>query len=435
MLIYTPNITSRTRYILDYFNEKLLWQAELTDDSEYFASYKNEKLNYSDERIDAAEFYIKPSGLLHETGLHKQFIECFEWNDVKAFYQTSDDFGFDIFSAVFYLITRYEEYLEHEPDEYGRYAHWNSLAWKEGFMHQPVVDIWMQKFVKQLHKKFSIFNFQFSIFRFLPSYDIDIAWSYKHKGLWRSIAASIKQPKTISQRLKVVRGKEKDPFDSYEWMNELHSKHELKPVYFFLLAEENSKYDKNILPKQNALQQLVYSTAQQNLVGLHPSTKSNVIKELLLKEKQTLESISKKKITQTRHHYILFHLPHSFRELINAGFTDDYSMGYGTINGFRASTSHSYLWYDLGKEESTLLRIHPFAFMEANSFYELHQTAQEALTEMMHLCNEVKKVNGTFISIFHNHFFGADPLFNGWKEMYEEFVNEVAPVVESSIIS
>lgn len=430
MLIYTPNITARIRYILDYFNEKLLWQAELTDDAEYFASYKNQKLNYSDERIDAAELYIKPAGLLHETGLRKQFIECFDWKNVKAFYKADDDFGFDIFSASFYLITRYEEYLEHEPDEYGRYAHWNSLAWKEGFLQKPLIDTWLLHFVEVLKSKFSDFKLQTSNFKFLPTYNIDIAWSYKHKGLWRSIAASIKNTKSISHRIKVMQGKEKDPFDSYEWMNELHKQHELKPVYFFLLAEENSRYDKNILPKQKALQQLVYSTAQQYSIGLHPSTKSNVIKEMLLKEKQSLETISKQTIKLTRHHYILFHLPHSYRELINAGFTDDYSMGYGTVNGFRASTSHSYLWYDLEKEESTALRIHPYAYMEANSFYELHQSAQEALAEMLQLCNEVKKVNGTFISIYHNHFLGTDEMFKGWKEMYEEFVNEIAPVVE-----
>ena len=29
------------------------------------------------------------------------------------------------------------------------------------------------------------------------------------------------------------------------------------------------------------------------------------------------------------------------------------------------------------------------------------------------------------ISIWHNNFFGDDPLFKGWKEVYELFLEEV----------
>ena len=422
MLVYTPHITPRIEYILQYFNERLFIAAELTSDIETYRSYNEAKLNYSVERIDAAEFYIQPAGLLHQHDLRKQYIECFEWKEVKAFFKTEDDLGFDVFSAVFYLISRYEKYLEHEPDEYGRYAHWNSLAWKEGFLNVPLIDIWLLKFKQELESKFTSLTTQDSQFTFLPTYDIVIAWSYKNKGFVRSVAASLNRPSSIVKRIKVIAGKEKDPYDSYDWLKQLHEENNLQPIYFFLVAAENSEYDKNISPKKKALQQLIQSTAKQAIIALHPSTQSNTNKELLSKEKNILQQISGKKITATRHHYILFHLPHSYRELIAAGFTDDHSMGYGTVNGFRASTSSSFLWYDLEKEETTSLRIHPYAYMEANSFYELHQSPAEALEEMKQLAEEVKKVNGRFISIFHNHMLGTDELFKGWREMYEEFV-------------
>lgn len=429
MLVYTPHITSRIEYILQYFNERLFIAAEVTDDIETYRSYKEARLNYSPERIDAGELYIQPAGLLHQHDLRKQYIECFEWKEVKAFYKTEDDLGFDLFSAVFYLITRYEEYLEHEPDEYGRYAHWNSLAWKEGFLNKPLIDIWLLKFRQELNSKFTNLKLQTSNFEFLPTYDIDIAWSYKYKGFIRSLAASVSKPSSIVKRIKVIAGKEKDPYDSYDWLKQLHDQNNLQPIYFFLVAAENSEYDKNISPKKKALQLLIQSTAKGAIIALHPSTQSNTNKELLAKEKNILQLISGKLIAATRHHYILFHLPHSYRELIAAGFTDDYSMGYGTVNGFRASVSNSFLWYDLEKEETTSLRIHPYCYMEANSFYELHQSSAEALEEMKLLADEVKKVNGTFISIFHNHMLGTDQLFKGWREMYEEFVSEVSESV------
>lgn len=436
MLIYTAHITARITYMLHYFNERLGVDASLTDELDDYLSYNGAKLNYSEERIDAAEFYIKPIGLLQQHFIRKQKIHCFDWHGINAFFQTDDDLGFDVFAAVFFLITRYEEYTEHEPDEYGRYAHWNSLAWKEGFLHQPLVDIWMIELGKRLHAKFSLLitpayapassGRHHSSFRFLPTYDIDIAWSYKHKGFWRNVGASLSHPTTIGERVSVLSGKRKDPFDSYDWINELHQQYALAPIYFFLVARDQSEYDKNISPAKPALQQLIRSLGANASIGLHPSVQSNVNKTLLTKERDELQRIIRKQTRLTRSHYIRFHLPHSFRELIAAGFTDEYSMGYGTVNGFRASTSHAYLWYDLEKEEPTSFRIHPFAYMEANSFYELHHSPAEALDEMKKLCAEVKKVNGTFITIFHNHMLGTDPMFQGWKEMYQSFVECIA---------
>ena len=72
--------------------------------------------------------------------------------------------------------------------------------------------------------------------------------------------------------------------------------------------------------------------------------------------------------------------------------TDDYSMGYGSINGFRASVASSFYWYDLEKERQTNLRIHPFCFMDANSFYEQRQDPQQTFEELIHyLIMYVKK--------------------------------------------
>ena len=250
MLVYTAHITPRIAYILQYFNEKLLIDAELTDDIERYRSYREPKLNYSAERINVAEFYIEPAGLLQQHSIQKQKLECFEWNHVKAFFKTEDDLGFDLFSAVFYLITRYEEYLEHEPDEYGRYAHWNSLAWKEDFLNKPLIDVWLLKFKQVLEMKYPAYNLKHTTYNFLPTYDIDIAWSYKNKGFWRNIAASVNHPLSIAERLKVVMGNKKDPYDSYDWLLQLHQQYALQPMYFFLVAAEPRAPAANPCPRR-----------------------------------------------------------------------------------------------------------------------------------------------------------------------------------------
>ena len=170
--------------------------------------------------------------------------------------------------------------------------------------------------------------------------------------------------------------------------------------------------------------QLAKSHAKKYTVGLHPSWQTGDEKILLKKEKEELELMSEKTITISRQHYIRFNLPEGYRNLVEAGIKDDYSMGYGSINGFRASVASSFLWYDLEKGEQATLRIHPFCFMDANSYYEQGYNAARAMQELMHYYNHTSKVNGLMVTIWHNHFLGTDPRFAGWRDAYKIFLTE-----------
>ncbi|MEP7255248.1 MAG: polysaccharide deacetylase family protein [Ferruginibacter sp.] len=429
------------QYICSFiFKELMGVDFKITIDSEEFKNYDGVKINYSDVEIQnskparpAGGFKIQNYSLLFDEIIIAQEIICFDSNGTKAFFRThNSDFPFDIFAASFYLITRYEEHLPHEKDMYGRYAHENSLSFREGFLNLPLINLWVKNFTEKLKEKFSMLNVQRSMFNFEPTYDIDIAYSYKHKGILRNIGGFLKSPS--AERIKVLAGLQKDPFDSYGWLHNLHQQYNLKPLYFFLVAEKNEQYDKNILPQKNAMWKLVKQHAKKYRIGLHPSWQSGDNLSLLKKEKEQLGAMADTgqatwsgltSISNSRQHYIRFNLPEGYSRLIEAGITDDYSMGYGSINGFRASVASSFFWYNLEKEEQTTLRIHPFCFMDANSYYEQKQTSQQTMTELIHYLAVCKEVNGTLITIWHNNFLGATKEFDGWKDIYEKFIIQV----------
>ena len=421
VLIYSIHSTPRLAYACSFiFKEHLQQEFAITNDVSAFCQYDGAKINYSAQRI-ADEFWIESTSLLFEKGIHPQPIQCFETNGHKAFFKKENsDFAFDIFAATFYLLSRYEEYLPHEKDIYGRYSHENSIAFKESFLNIPLINTWAINFAEAIKTRYRIFNFQFSIFNFLPTYDIDIAYAYKHKGLARNIGGYLKSPSV--ERMKVVLGVQKDPFDAYEWMDNFHQQHSLSPLYFFLAAQKNAVYDKNILPDNFAFLRLVKHHAAKYEIGIHPSWQSGDNFLLLKQEKKLLEHIADKHITKSRQHYIRFHLPSSYRRLLEAGITDDYSMGYGSINGFRASVASSFYWYDLEKDEQTHLRVHPFCYMDANSYYEQKFSAVEAFKEMLHYLEACKEVNGQLITIWHNNFLGTAKMYAGWRECYEQFI-------------
>ncbi|HLG39397.1 MAG TPA: polysaccharide deacetylase family protein [Chitinophagaceae bacterium] len=432
MIVYSSSITPRLKYICDFIGKVLTSEPfQLTGNKEEFLNFQGARVNYSPEKITNDELWLLPHSLLFEKGTKQQPVDCFEVNGQKAFFKTGGDYPFDIFAASFYLLSRYEEYMPHTKDMYGRYAHENSLAYKEKFIDLPLINIWLRDLEQYLLKKFPSFTTHHSPFTFLPTYDIDIAWSYKHKGWWRNTGGFLRslfkgQWSLINGRIKVLLGKQKDPFDSFGWLNKLHEQYKLKPYYFFLVPEKRGRYDKNIPPSCKTMQYLIQDHVIRYPIGIHPSWKSGDKVSLLKEEIDTLSKFNGSRIVSSRQHYIRFNLPEGYRRIIDNGIKFDFSMGYGSINGFRASVASPFYWYDLEKDAQTDLMIFPFCYMEANSFYEQKYSAQQALEEMRHYYNVVKSVNGYFIIIWHNSFLGTAKIYEGWREVYEQFIKEVS---------
>lgn len=421
--LYTHTTSPRLQYICQFiFGELMGIEHEISIDSEYCRQRTIPVINYSSNTIENS-FSLSNHSLLFEQDIKPQDIDCFTANDQPAFFKTGGDFPFDILAASFFLISRYEEYLPHEKDEYGRYAHKGSLAFRQNFLHIPLVNIWVQHFTETLQKKYPAFKPSYPSFRFLPTYDIDVAFSYRHKGWIRNLGGFIKSPSP--ERWKVLLGSRPDPFDSYAFLDELHRQHDLHPSYFFLVAERNGVYDKNILPHKDIMWKLVKGHARKYTIGLHPSWQSGDNPSFLHREKVALEAMGEMQVTRSRQHYIRLTLPETYRGLITEGIEEEYSMGYGSINGFRASVATPFYWYDLEKEEQTALRIYPFCFMDANAYYEQHYSPVQALEESLHYLQVCRKVNGTLITLWHNNFLGTDPAFAGWRQAYEQFIAQV----------
>lgn len=429
--MYAESNGPRLQYIVNFFSQELFDSPirVTTSEREYFR-FNGPKINYSFRDICADDFVVCPVALLFENGIKSQQVNCFPFASVKAFFKSGGDFPFDIFAASFYLLSRYEEYLPHEKDEYGRYSHTSSLAFREGFLDVPIVNVWLNEFRHALSIQFPDLKFKGRHFENVITYDIDIAYSYLCKGLWRNIGGTLRslwkgEFSLIVERWKVLAGMKKDPFDCYEWLDALHLYCRLKPYYFFLVPRANSKFDRNVSTKSRRFRELVAYYCGAYHVGVHPSWQSGDHHELIKEEIEWLEVIGDKTIQASRQHYIRLTVPDTYRRLADAGIRKDFSMGYGTVNGFRASVCSPFKWYDMENELTSQLTIYPFCFMDANSYYEEKHTPSQAFDELMKYYNVVKKVNGMLITIWHNTLLGTDRKTAGWSNMFEIFMKEM----------
>lgn len=426
ILIYSNNDSPRLRYICRFiFEEQLGIEFKIIRDAKLFSSEKGYKINYSDETPGGDDaFQIIPHPLLQEKNIREQQTDCGKKNALPVFFRTAGrDLDFDLFAASFYLISRYEEYLPHQKDDYGRFRHSTSLAFREGFLDKPLVNIWILDLADKLRKKFPDIVFKTASFHFLPTYDIDIAYSYNHKGPLRLLGGFLRQPSF--RRIAVLCGRGKDPFDIYDELDALHEKLSLHPVYFFLAAEKPGRFDKNNLISSRAMKQLIRRHASKYPIGIHPSWKSHEDPNALALEKAYLEDLCETEIDNSRQHYIRFSLPDTYRHLISRGIRNEYSMGYGSINGFRASAAASFNWYDLEAEKETGLRIHPFCYMDANCYFKEKLSPEKAYEELIYYYNACRAVNGNLITVFHNMFMAKERAFDEWRKNYIRFLHEV----------
>ncbi len=434
LLVYTPKITPRITYAFKHFFTRiLLVEVQITSKIEAFVAHNGLKISYAKQSL-GTEFFIQSHKLLLQQGISDVEIKVSNWQETPCFFKVSDKstVPFDVFAASFYLLSRYEEYLPHVKDSYDRFPAEESLAFKHRFLDKPVIDIWAHKVRNLLKERFPEYVFKDKVFEFISTIDVDCAFTFKHKGIVRTTGGFIKDLVTLKirnfwYRFLVLLNLRKDPFDSFDWLLKMQKKHHFKTIFFFLLSEYTT-YDKNISVNSSAFKSLIKSIADYAVIGLHPSYFTMRNAKKLSKEKKRLETIINTPITKSRQHYLRVVFPETYQNLVDLEVTEDYTMGYAQQVGFRASTCTPFYFYDMEYEIQTPLKLIPFAVMDVTLKDYLQYSNRKSLATILRLADEVKKVNGTFVSLNHNETFNVFGRFKGWKLMYEKMVKKVLEV-------
>lgn len=432
ILIYCDELNPRIEYIFRLIFTTILGnEVSFTTKSNKFLKSNVPRINYSYERF-GGEFYVKPHRFLYCKALIQPDIQPVWYEGEKYFFESSADsvIPFDPFAASFYLVTRYEEYLSFQKDKHKRFPADESILEKYKLLKKPVVNIWARLLAGKLKERFPDLTFPEPRFRFLPTIDIDNAWAYAHKGFLRSWGAFSKAAlkgdfPELNKRMQVWLGKEKDPFDTYEFIDQVYSENEDKVIFFFLLGNYK-RFDKNLSWKNKHLQRLILRISSTYQVGIHPSYSSGKKrnKQKLVDEISRLKKITGKEVIRSRQHFLRLRIPRIYRNLIKNGILEDFTMGYPSHIGFRAGICTPFPFYDLKKESSTSLMVVPFQVMDVTLKIYNNFSPLQAMNEIETLMLEVKKAGGTFSYIWHNETLNDKDEWNGYREVFVK-MNEI----------
>ena len=432
ILVYSHKRSNRLEYILSLLLGRLLGaEWKLTHTKDDFSGYGGPKISYGMAGPELGGISVPSHGFLMERGVSAFRPQIGGGSDMPELFPVSGknyDLGFDILSAGFYLVSRYEEYLPHSADEHGRFPASASLAYKNGFLDKAVVNRYALIIKDLILERYPDYPFHATAFSFIPTYDVDVAYAYKGRSLLRNLfgilrSAGQRDLHSLGQRFRVLAGREKDPFDTYDFQLELFKKSGIRAFYFFLLGDYGP-YDRNLAYFSRELFLLIKTLGDYAHIGIHPSYASNEQAGMLKIEISRLSGIMKENIAFSRQHYLRLRFPDTCQKLLKHNILYDFSLGFAEQPGFRAGICSPFPFYDLESEKETPLILVPLAVMDGSLRDYMGLSPSAATRLSLNLLREAEHAGGCFTTLWHNEALSEQGRWKGWKQVYRIIYNE-----------
>lgn len=427
VIIFSQSFNPRYKFVFDWIFDQWGIKYTTTNSRDEYVSSDLPKIFYSKENFESNQgAYVFDCGLLFEDSISPRPVRVVHVDDVPEILFSDSDLPFDLFSAIFFMLTRYEEYLPYSADRHGRFPVSASVTFQKRFLDIPVVDIWLESFKKRLQAKYPALVFAPARFQAYLTYDVDIAYKYEGRGILRQLLSASRDIasfnwRNLSNRLAVLAGTRRDPWDVYARL--IHEgKHAALKNIFFIQCGTRGEFDKNLSPDGGRMKDLIRKLTATTTVGLHPSYRTTEQPWRIAQELKTLMKATGAEIKRSRQHFLRFKFPDTFRELAAAGIEQDYSLGYPDMPGFRAGTSKPFYFFDLRQNKQTSLQFFPICWMDSTFLNYLHMGHGAALDVAGDLMEKVRRVGGIFIPVFHNFVLAE----NGWMGTHQRIIELIS---------
>ena len=301
----------------------------------------------------------------------------------------------DLIYNTFFFISRAEELINDKRDEHGRFLAAYSILGKRNRLMVPTLDEYARLVTKALGLPLPPSGFA----HIYLTHDIDTIAHYRHLrgalgGIWRG---------EWRQVLRAWRDIHSDPAYSFPWLIEQDKRVPLAESIFFVKHSFGKGYD---YPQYNhrghdARQLRRFLEWNKVTIGWHSSYYGTGSIE-----RRTSHT---NELAIHRSHYLRCSIE-QMRKLIEAGVTDDFTMGFPDRAGFRLQTSRAVLWIDPEKMQLTELVLHPLLIMDCTlsspGYMGLDQ--EEASYVCQQLIDKVRMHNGDLCLLWHNQILTPD---------------------------
>lgn len=318
----------------------------------------------------------------------------------------------DIVASAFFLLSRYEEIRKREiRDVHGRFPGKESLPYKAGFIHRPIVDEYgklLRRWLRQT--RVDIAEAEPRVEKIWITHDVDAPFFCR---TFRHLIRETFKGEGFGKAWKRYSGPlTSDPFYTFPWL--LEKGYELKSKVgsnrcesvLFIKSSGLSLYDKpHYRLYEKDVQQLISLCKKEKIrIGLHTSYEAGEKPSRIILERNELKNHTREDITYNRHHFLSSREPEDMDWLEKAGITDDFTMGYADITGFRLGTCRPVRWINPENKRVSPVLLHPLIVMDCTLSEPAYMNLgfEEALEHTLQLIGQVKAVNGELVLLWHN---------------------------------
>lgn len=418
---YKPNDNKVT---LSFKNSKKKINFHIVPDKLWYdLVYEETKIkwfNRSDIKFAKNIKFEKIPVLFHRNG-RESFVDILNENELV--------FNADIISSSFFMLSRWEEIINKNRDNHGRFYAKESVAYKYGFLDLPVVDIYRMILRECLQILFPSVDLGKNEFSVILSHDIDHIRRFSNfKSILRtiiggdliirrSITMALSSMKKAVQSFKNI---ENDPyFKGIYVLAQVSKKFNLRSAFYFKTCEKGN-YDSGY-SIDASLKQCIEELKSNGLeVGFHPGYETFKDYNTFIKEKEIMDNILQTKKYGGRQHYLRFDILSTWRYWEKAGLTYDSSMGYADCEGFRCGTSHIFRPFDIEYDRELNIFEIPLIVMETTLEDERNLSPEEGLESIINLAQCCQKVEGNFTLLWHN-----TSVYGAWKQWFDIYIKAI----------
>lgn len=328
----------------------------------------------------------------------------------------------DVLGVAFFMLSRYEEQVLTERDEYDRIPGGASLAAQAGFLERPVVDEQVELLHRALRVAMPGLPAIERVGRLQTSCDVDRPFDPDAGSLgWlvRRIAGDLLRRGAAGdavRRWPQFRGARRgdrrdDPFNTFEWMMRTAEAAGRRIRFHFMATDAPGPIDVRYRIEDSWIRALLRSIHRRgHEIGLHGSYASAVDAERLGRERLALQRVLDEEgidapVTAGRQHYLRWCPHRTPRVLEEAGLEVDSTLGFADLPGFRCGSCREHPMYDLAAASTLQVRQQPLVCMEYSVLganYLALEPDGEGGGRIRSLRDACVAVGGEFTLLWHN---------------------------------
>lgn len=332
----------------------------------------------------------------------------------------------DIFGSAFFMLTRYEESVGGERDQHDRFPAWASVAYREGFLDQPIVDEYVEVlWACAKHLWPQLRRRERKAGKFITC---DVDWPYEpvRRSIWKTARASVGALKNgrgiqgagrkwLDLCTYLAGGVSGDPYKSaIDWIMKCNEAIGNRVAFFFIVRRTHELDGVADFENEEIRRLLREISARGHEIGLHPgyncyNNELNLAMSVeILKRVLREEGIEQPGIG-SRMHCLRWDGRTTPQLLEKCGIDYDSTLGFAEIAGFRCGTSFEYTMYDVSSRTPLALKERPLVTMESTIIAERYENlgySDEALNRFLDLKCSCQWYQGQYTLLWHNSHFG-----------------------------